>query len=85
MASHAGLSVQSVENKIANFDYSTHELATYLVLIHRKELLGARNFRIWGMNIDKVNVEHVDLSNLIPHMQFVLIIYLFLMGYMTRI
>ncbi len=55
MAAHSGVSVQSMESKLSQFDYSSPELATYLVLLQRKELLGARNFRIWGMNIERVS------------------------------
>lgn len=54
MASHAGISVKLMENKISKFDYSSSELATYLVLSKRKELYGAKNFRIWGIKMEMV-------------------------------
>lgn len=56
MAANAGVSVHALDKIISQFDYSTYELATYLVLLQQKELLGVRNFRMWGMNTDRVGL-----------------------------
>jgi len=58
MESHSGIPSNRLEEAFKNSEYTSYEIATYLILLSKKIKLGTRAFRNLGMHLLRV-IEHL--------------------------
>lgn len=54
MASNIGVQLDGLKSRLSLYNYAKYDLATYFLLLKRKQKLGAQVFKRCGLHIDKV-------------------------------